>query len=407
MPGVFLLINLLVFLLWPCLDFVGDDITGTKTLFITNQAYSWAMIICFGYLIGVVLRLFRTQWVDDLSGWIIGLSSSKHRGKQYIRDRFFYGNWMETKCFERLPAGAAQFYEKLWRDKFADNPIGNTTFYNFCKSIIIARDEQSAKEVCAAEAMSRFIAGSMFALLIATLLAVLNILYDVLFLAHSRMMVVPIVAAIVYVVLITGILLHFRFIRCKEVDTMFAACFANCKAFEELLPYPSCKLSPPRLLEEEQYRDREALVRDAWSKSRGEPSAPAVRLDDLIGLMRERSETKPHLSCMYFAGADVDHPYFLKDEMLAIGLAVLPEDCEKAGQHKRHPHQVEVIFVLRGKVDLHLSEGNKAVDKVLEAGDYDVISKGVCHWITQHGADEAAYLFVKTNPAKEPRSQTC
>ena len=107
---------------------------------------------------------------------------------------------------------------------------------------------------------------------------------------------------------------------------------------------------------------------------------------------------------MYFAGADVDHPYFLQSDALGIGIAVLPEDAAKALTRKRHPHQVEVMFVLEGAMRLHI-ESNEPV--VLRKGDYYVVDKNVCHWVTPLENEPGAFAFVKTNPAQEPRGVSC
>ena len=90
------------------------------------------------------------------------------------------------------------------------------------------------------------------------------------------------------------------------------------------------------------------------------------------------------------------------------GISVLPQDAEKASQVKQHPHQTEVIFILQGSLELHFGSSSKiARVRLLSAGEHFVISPGVCHWITPAGSGEAVYLFVKTNPAQEPRSQPC
>jgi quercetin dioxygenase-like cupin family protein len=123
--------------------------------------------------------------------------------------------------------------------------------------------------------------------------------------------------------------------------------------------------------------------------------------------MRERSLSKPYLSSLYFAGADVDHPFFLKNETVAIGISVLPEDAEKAGKRKCHPHQVELIVVLLGALSLHTVEGNQKRSYDLKKGAEFVIGKGVCHWITAVSDEPSAYLFVKTNPAQQPRGIDC
>ena len=92
---------------------------------------------------------------------------------------------------------------------------------------------------------------------------------------------------------------------------------------------------------DEKYIEREKVLNEA-SRRGGEQG---VSLGDLVALMKETSASKRYLSSLYFAGAEGDHPYFLKNDRVAMGLAVLPEDAEKAGLSKRHPHQKEVIWL--------------------------------------------------------------
>ncbi len=152
------------------------------------------------------------------------------------------------------------------------------------------------------------------------------------------------------------------------------------------------------------YERRAFLLKNAWEKTSTESALRALNLRGLITAMKQSSGSDTPSTSMYFAGADVDHPFFLKSDVLAIGIAVLPEDAEKAKAPKRHPHQVEVIFVLDGGLDLHL-EGRLPI--TLRTNDHYVIEKNVCHWVTPLAHEPGAFLFVKTNPAQEPRGISC
>ena len=153
---------------------------------------------------------------------------------------------------------------------------------------------------------------------------------------------------------------------------------------------------------------RERLIRGAWDETpSGSVSPRALHLPELVAAMKQQGKITPDLACLYFAGADVDHPYFLQNTALAFGISVLPENAEKAAKSKRHPHQVEVIFVLDGSLDLHV-EGRQGVEiHSLSQGDHYVIGKDVCHWITPQEGRSAVFAFAKTNPALEPRSIDC
>ena len=156
--------------------------------------------------------------------------------------------------------------------------------------------------------------------------------------------------------------------------------------------------------QDEKYVEREKVLSEANQRSQ----EPGVSLGDLMALMKERSTSNGYLSSLYFAGAEGDHPYFLKNDRVAVGLAVLPEDAEKAGLSKRHPHQKEVIIVLDGVLRLEvMKQRGERVEINLAQGDLYVIEEGECHRITPVDGQDAAFLFVKTNPAQEPRGEDC
>ena len=113
----------------------------------------------------------------------------------------------------------------------------------------------------------------------------------------------------------------------------------------------------------------------------GKDGLTAIPLDCLVSLMKERSAQQSFLSSLYFAGAEGDHPYFVKNERIAVGLSVLPEDRAKTELTKKHPHQQEVIFVLHGELILEVDENGTAVQKRLGVGSVSVIEKGQCHRI--------------------------
>ncbi len=157
-------------------------------------------------------------------------------------------------------------------------------------------------------------------------------------------------------------------------------------------------------MKDEKYVEREKVLNEA-SRRGGEQG---VSLGDLVAVMKEESRSKGYLSSLYFAGAEGDHPYFLKNDRVAMGLAVLPEDAEKAGLSKRHPHQKEVIIVLDGTLQLEVvKQSGDRVEVALTQGDLYVIEEGECHRITPVNDQDAAFLFVKTNPAEEPRGEDC
>jgi mannose-6-phosphate isomerase-like protein (cupin superfamily) len=156
------------------------------------------------------------------------------------------------------------------------------------------------------------------------------------------------------------------------------------------------------------YAERKKLVRDAFTMdASGSPTNGPIPLHRLVELMKVRSAGSSFLSSLYFAGAEGDHPYFLKTDSLAIGIAVLPEDNPKASRSKQHPHQTEVLFVLDGRINLEREIAGRTVTKILRRGDVEMISPGQCHRVTSVDNENACYLFAKSNPAQEPREEDC
>ena len=155
---------------------------------------------------------------------------------------------------------------------------------------------------------------------------------------------------------------------------------------------------------DDKYLERTRLLVEAFRRG----GQTGVALGDLVAVMKEESASKDYLSSLYFAGAEGDHPYFLRNDRVAMGLAVLPEDADKAGLRKRHPHQTEVIVVLDGTLRLEVTKNSgQPVQCVLAQGDVYVIEPGECHRILPVEGQDAAFLFIKTNPAQEPRGEDC
>jgi mannose-6-phosphate isomerase-like protein (cupin superfamily) len=408
MPGIFLVLNaaLTAYFLGAVLSPGLQAALQPLWNLITNPAVAIFLLVAVGYPVGVVLRLLKSARIDALSARYIRFLKPKTRNELYLTDHFFYGNWMYDKAHTRLPAEAARFYDDYWKDKYTGDGTTNTTWFNFCKTIIAKNDIQSGLEIYAAEALSRFLAGSYYALQVSIVLMLANAVVAGLLLAPGAA-ILPALVALAYLFMFHIILSQYRLLRHKEVDTVFSACFANRKAFDELFPNLASRQLAASSGSAEADARRDLILR-AWQQRWTETGlSQSLSLENLVGLMRRESQLQPYLSSLYFAGADVDHPFFLENDRLALGISVLPQDAEKASQVKQHPHQTEVLFVLQGSLELHYGSPPDFSLRLLSADEHFVISPGVCHWITPAGSGEAVYLFVKTNAAQEPRSQPC
>lgn len=237
-PGIFLLINLVVVVyLFPYID---NTTWKDIVTWISNPILSLVIVITFGYLIGVILRMLRTESADNWSARFLRLYDSnarkgKNRLNLYAYEKFPYVGWLGVVCERHLPTTAIDFYNRVWAER------NSRSFFNFCKIIIISEDQRAANEIYSTEALSRYISGMYYALLIASfLIASVGTLR---FLASGRMTVGLLIMLSLYLFAILGILKNFRFIRIKEVEIMFAASFKNRHLFknavDEELPFES------------------------------------------------------------------------------------------------------------------------------------------------------------------------
>lgn len=105
-PGTFLLLNLsVVAYLFP---FIDDETKALITAGASNEVAVLVVAVSFGYLIGLLLRLFRPALPDRLSG--VWLRTLNHRARQnnsefavLAREDFPYFDWIGEVCERFLP----------------------------------------------------------------------------------------------------------------------------------------------------------------------------------------------------------------------------------------------------------------------------------------------------------------
>jgi hypothetical protein len=220
-PGLFLLLNMAAGIYFSPL---GNELMQAHIKEIMrNPTTSVALTIGVGYLIGVVLRIFRSELADRLSARFLRRFDRKARGPEtllnlYAHDEFPYSRWLGELC-GRLPPEVKEFYEKSWKGK------KSSTFLNFCKVMIISEDERAANEIYAAEALSRYISGMLYALFIAAGVIAAAIISQ--FIVTGKINLSLLAIDIGYMAAILSILANFRFIRIKEVFTVFVATYKN------------------------------------------------------------------------------------------------------------------------------------------------------------------------------------
>ena len=230
-PGMFLLLNLgLVIYLLPFVDNETKNFIETS---FTNPAFFLIIAIGFGYLIGVLLRLLRTEYPDKWSSrWlqIFDRGARQNNGELVLwaSEEFPYIGCLEIVCKRYLSPEALDFYTKIWAPRKTEGQ--NRQFFNFCKVLINSKDERAASEINTAEALSRYIAAMFFALAVSCCLLLITFILRIIFLGQG--MTGLIVIIFIYISAMIIILHYFRFVRIKEVEIVFAATFKNRAVFE-------------------------------------------------------------------------------------------------------------------------------------------------------------------------------
>jgi hypothetical protein len=231
-PGIFLLLNLGAVMYW--LPFTDDRTRRLLVGAATNPTVAIVVSVCFGYLIGVLLRLLRTDLPDRLAGaWV-------RRFERHVRtedgkfhlwaiEKFPYIGWMEEVCKQYLSPEATTFYNKTWANRKRSEQ--NKQFFNFVKVIVGSNDERSANEMYAAESLTRYMTGMFYALSMAFFLILGTVIIAYVF--SGQVLVGLIIVLCAYLFAIVEIVARFRFMRIKEVEIVFAASFKNKAIFEE------------------------------------------------------------------------------------------------------------------------------------------------------------------------------
>jgi hypothetical protein len=250
-PGVFLLLNLAVFAY--LLPFSNNEERNLIIEFISNPVLGLIVIISFGYLVGVILRLLKTEPVDELSARFIQLfnSNAQNDGKLIFKflpfntirnvfnskaqndgkfklwayEEFPYIKSIGEICKSYLPPDAQEFYEKTW-----GSSKGGKQFINFYKTIISSIDEKAASEIYSAESLSRYISGIFYSLVFASCLLFISFILN--YFIFGKILIIIFLMLIGYFFGILTILWNLRFMRIKEVEIIFAATFIHRSIFE-------------------------------------------------------------------------------------------------------------------------------------------------------------------------------
>lgn len=242
-PGIFLLINFgLSAYLFP---YTNDETKQGILAAASNPALAVIVGVSFGYLIGVVLRLFQTDLPDRLSAaWLRRFHPKARQQDRKFRlwavEQFPYFGWLEQSCQLYLPTEAHDFYRKTWGLRKQGEQ--NKQFVNFIRGLINSDDPRAADEIYAAESLSRYIAGMFYALCFACISLLVTIITS--YLASGSLLMGLFVLWFAYLFVIGTILAHYRFIRIKEVEIVFAASFRNRLLLEEAISTRKNRTTP-------------------------------------------------------------------------------------------------------------------------------------------------------------------
>ncbi len=236
-PGVFLLLNIgAAIYSFPILD---DHTANLLSSLAMNSILDLVVGVCFGYLVGVLLRLIKTDTLDKISAWWLRVFDGKvieryEEGKRVYRlsatEGFPYIGWIGQVATGYLPPEALHFYQKVWAKRQRESNQ-NKQFFNFCKLVVSCNDERAANEIYAAEALTRYIAGMFYALFFASILIVFAVFARYLTLGQWATGLVILLG--VYFLAMVIIVQRFRKMRIREVEVVFAASYKNQFLFDE------------------------------------------------------------------------------------------------------------------------------------------------------------------------------
>jgi len=130
---------------------------------------------------------------------------------------------MHAVCSEKIDDGIAhEVWRKYWSQAQSEDEFGanNRQFYNYRKIFVIAKGGLLADEIYAAEALTRYMAGMSYALVA----AFLGVAATAWFRCKADLPYGTWAALSgVYAIALFLIVINFRLIRLKEVETLFAS----------------------------------------------------------------------------------------------------------------------------------------------------------------------------------------
>ncbi len=222
-PGTFLLFNIIIglyFIVWT--PSLGDVKEFLKESGGSLSVIVFLLLVCLGYLLGAILRLMKCDIPDNLSGFYLRHIEGNHIPKD-PKDKFPYIKWLGSRCDKQYPEAKA-FYDNTW-GKHIQQRENLLSFLNFRKVLLISKDLNLANECYAAEALNRYLS-SMFYGIFLSFLIIFFVLIKQIFSPNEELSLTLLLIELFYGGSALLIIRNYRFIRMKEVETVFAASFA-------------------------------------------------------------------------------------------------------------------------------------------------------------------------------------
>ena len=247
-PGAFVILNVLV-VAYSMLD--SSTQSQIREL-ASNSLLSLVILICFGYLVGVIMRLFRTETPDKWSSILYELFLDESRArsekdKKWLQatatEEFPYIEWLGST--HNFPLGrdgkestaVKDFYNRVWAIQLEgkDDLVKTKqkqAFFNFCKVLINTVDERAATEIYSLEAFNRYLTGMFYSLLITLPTMIIGLIIRLTRDSTDMAWVLFLIMFFIYLAMLLAILWNYRISRLREVSTVFTATYHHRELFE-------------------------------------------------------------------------------------------------------------------------------------------------------------------------------
>jgi hypothetical protein len=263
LPGLFLLFH--IALLACC---TLPTTSGEKFIRIVSDNVPVLTVIGLpaGYIVGLALRLVRTNPADSLSKWLFPLLPDGRRllsmaeewwsnpelpfqlHKPVREERFPYTALMMARIAKHLPSEAREFYETRWANK---EPTENEKpklrvdlfRFGFLKTLTFSVDQNAAKEMYAIEMMVRHAANICYALIFSALALGVAGFQRAPIEAGLQPLMLSLAGGEAFV-LIFVLLPNLRLLRILEVEIVFTYCFRNRTLVQRIIEDGSVPAEP-------------------------------------------------------------------------------------------------------------------------------------------------------------------